>query len=62
MQAGCALLDNSTLAFQECLLLANSNCTLAPTVVARGAEEGVDSLQVSGAQLGRLSGQRHGNQ
>lgn len=40
---------NSSLEFQECLLQADANCTLAPTVAARGRAEGVGSLLVSGA-------------
>ena len=40
---------NSSLEFQECQLQADANCTLAPTVAARGRAEGVGSLLVSGA-------------
>lgn len=43
--------DNSTMRTQECQLVTDTNCTLAPSVVARGAEEGVDPLLVSGALL-----------
>ncbi|KAI7845590.1 hypothetical protein COHA_000877 [Chlorella ohadii] len=47
-QAGCSLPDNSTLDSQECELLRDANCTLAPTVAARGTSGGVNPLLVSG--------------
>ncbi len=49
LQAGCSLPDNSTLDSQECELLRDANCTLAPTVAARGTSGGVNPLLVSGA-------------
>ena len=52
LQAGCRMPDNSTLASQECRLQASGNCTLAPTVVARGGS--VNSQLVSGGQLSSL--------
>ena len=50
LQDGCGMPDNSTLAPQECQLLASAECAVGPTVVARGTADRVDPALVSGAQ------------